>query len=82
MKRSLKTLAATTLLLLGACHSSPQGTAMTLNSKCPVSGKAVDSSIPTADFNGGKVGFCCPKCVTGWNAMSDADKQAKLAASK
>jgi hypothetical protein len=81
MKRSLKTLAAAAILLVAACNSSaPQ--AMTLNSKCPVSGKAVDSSIPTADYNGGKVGFCCPRCVTSWNAMSEADKQAKIAASK
>jgi hypothetical protein len=81
MKRSLKTLAAAAVLLLGACNSTaPQ--AVTLNSKCPVSGKAVDAAVPTADFKGGKVGFCCPKCVTSWNAMSDADKQAKVTANK
>lgn len=29
--------------------------------KCPVSGKAVDES-KTADFNSGKVAFCCGNC--------------------
>src|SRR4051812_31323609 len=30
--------------------------------KCPVSGKAVNPSAATVDFNGGKVAFCCDNC--------------------
>ncbi len=35
--------------------------------KCPVSGKAVDAS-KTADFNGGKVAFCCENCPKAFAA--------------
>lgn len=37
--------------------------------KCPVSGKAVDAT-KTADFNGGKVAFCCENCPKAFNANS------------
>ncbi len=50
-----------------------------INSKCPISGEAIDGKT-TASFQGKTVGFCCGNCASKWNAMSDADKQAKFAA--
>ncbi len=38
--------------------------------KCPVSGKAVDASA-TADYNGGKVYFCCNNCPKAFAASTD-----------
>ena len=35
--------------------------------KCPISGKAVNPDA-TADFNGGKVYFCCEKCPQAFAA--------------
>ena len=37
--------------------------------KCPVSGQPAKAD-KTADFNGGKVQFCCDKCPTAFNANS------------
>lgn len=53
-----------------------------LNSKCVVSGEDVDASSPTVDYNGGKLAFCCDKCVAKWNGMDDAGKKAAFAAKK
>lgn len=50
-----------------------------VNSKCPISGEAIDGKT-TASFQGKTVGFCCANCASKWNAMSDGDKQAKFAA--
>ena len=41
--------------------------------KCPVSGKAVDAS-KTADFNGGKVAFCCENCPKEFAKNTDKYK--------
>ena len=48
-----------------------------MNTKCPVTGEAVDPAS-TAEFKGTKVGFCCDNCIPKWDKLSDADKQAKL----
>lgn len=76
------------LLLFTGCagtandtKKSGTATAM-LNSKCVVSGEALDASSPTVDYMGGKVGFCCDKCVAKWNGMDDAAKKAAIAANK
>jgi YHS domain-containing protein len=41
--------------------------------KCPVSGKPVDAT-KTADFNGGKVAFCCENCPKAFAANPDKFK--------
>jgi hypothetical protein len=53
-----------------------------MNSKCPMSGETVDKDDPTMDYKGGKVAFCCKNCEAKFNALSDADKAAKVAAAK
>jgi hypothetical protein len=32
------------------------------------------------EFKGQKIGFCCAPCIPKWEALSDEDKAAKLAA--
>jgi hypothetical protein len=49
------------------------------NSFCPVMGKPIEAGAQTVDFHGEKVAFCCPKCQGRWDALSDAEKSAKLA---
>ncbi|MHC4607326.1 MAG: hypothetical protein ACYTAF_10425 [Planctomycetota bacterium] len=48
-----------------------------VNEKCPIMGGA-----PVADqvreFNGKKVGFCCPGCPEAWDKLSDKEKEAAL----
>lgn len=39
-----------------------------------------DASTTFVDFQGTKVGLCCDMCVAGFNAMSDEEKAAKIAA--
>jgi YHS domain-containing protein len=51
-----------------------------MNDKCPMSGMAVNKSAPTATYNGKTVGFCCGGCAAKFNALSDADKDKKIAA--
>ncbi len=38
--------------------------------KCPLSGKAVNAE-QTAEFNGGKVAFCCPNCKAAFAKAPD-----------
>lgn len=80
-----------TLFLAGACigalafagcaSSDKTAAAGPVNTKCPVSGKPVDTAH-TVSYKGQTVGFCCGNCPTKWEAMKDADKDAKLAAAK
>ena len=80
-----------TALFLGACHSDqkkaePTKTAASMgimNKKCPVSGETLGEDgwdkVTTTDYNGKKIGFCCPNCAGKFKNMSDADKAAKVA---
>ncbi len=82
MLRSLAVVAAaTTVLAMGACHSSQKATAAAapgvLNSKCPFSGETVDNNI-TTDYQGGKVAFCCNGCKGKWDKASDQAKADML----
>lgn len=47
------------------------------NSKCPISGKAVNPDV-TVKYKDVTVGLCCKGCVGAWNKLSDEDKQKKL----
>ncbi|GAB5496548.1 MAG: hypothetical protein Phyf2KO_16280 [Phycisphaerales bacterium] len=53
-----------------------------VNATCPVGGEAIAVDAGSADYNGNKVGFCCPGCKGGWNEMSDADKDQFIADAK
>jgi len=50
-----------------------------VNSRCPVAGEPIDGKTMVS-FQGQNVGFCCAGCASKWNAMTDAQKQAKLTA--
>lgn len=83
MKRSGLTLAVSvlSLALLGACESTPKsGTAgAPMNTKCPVGGEKVDSTVTTS-YNGKTVGFCCNTCKGKWDGMTAEKKSAAIAA--
>ena len=49
------------------------------NDNCPVKGGKVSRSLPTAEWRGKKVGFCCGGCQERWNAMGEAEKESAFA---
>ncbi|MFB3891669.1 MAG: hypothetical protein ACE15C_06550 [Phycisphaerae bacterium] len=66
-----------------AAPAGPNVSAGIVNSRCPIMGGAVDPlSTPdslTRTYKGQKVAFCCGGCPGRWDALADADKEAKLA---
>lgn len=83
-KLAFVALAAFTLAL-GACASNKSATAADMgivNSKCPIVPSHPATNKTIVDFKGQHVGLCCAGCVGKWNALSDADKQARLDAAK
>ena len=84
MRNLLRCACALAVLFAASCNSqkkNDESMAM-MNSKCPVSGEAIDASSPTCDYMGGKVGFCCEKCIAKWNAMDEASKKQKVDAAR
>ncbi|MFY9345844.1 MAG: hypothetical protein WAT39_25355 [Planctomycetota bacterium] len=91
MKNLARIVLVSSLFLFAGC-AGPSATdntgrgmsdaAATLNSKCVVSGEALDAKSPTVAYMGGKVGFCCKDCVAKWNDMDDAAKKAAVAKAK
>ena len=66
---------ALSLTLLGGCaNQADKAAPKTLNVNCVMTGKAIDAS-QTVDYNGGKLAFCCEKCVAKWNAMDEATRK-------
>jgi len=60
---------------------TPETTAKTVaNKECPVMGGDVDPKIPTAEWDGKTIGFCCEagKCKEKFLAMSDDEKKTAL----
>lgn len=51
----------------------------TANSMCVLNPTEHVSEGVMTEYKGAKIGFCCNGCVAKFNAMSDADKVAKLA---
>jgi hypothetical protein len=65
------------LLAFAGCAGQKQvATPGLLNSKCVVSGEPLGADAVTADYMGGKVGFCCDKCATKFAGMDEAGKKA------
>lgn len=81
---SAAALALTALIGLAGCQSTQHssGAMGMMNTKCPLSGEALPANCPSADYQGGKVGFCCNGCADKWNAMTDAQKAEHFARSK
>jgi hypothetical protein len=85
MKNLLRTAAAAAaLFVLAGCNSQPKATTNPgmLADVCIMSGEKIDASSPTADFMGGKVGFCCEKCLAKWNSLDDNGKKIAFDAVK
>ncbi|MEY3175130.1 MAG: hypothetical protein RLZZ436_3044 [Planctomycetota bacterium] len=70
------------------CEQAPNATVATTalelaNTKCPVMGNPVNASEIAPElireWNGKKVGFCCPPCLEDWAEMTDAERAEKLA---
>lgn len=86
MMRSLRCLACA-LLFLVACSpaepaptSQPSKPAVVLaNKMCPVMPEHAAGTDAVVEFEGKKVGFCCPDCIETWNKFSDEEKRAKSA---
>ena len=49
-----------------------------VNANCPIMGKPVRDDGGRADWNGQTIGFCCPKCIDKWEALSEEEKTSHL----
>ena len=58
------------------------GSAAIVNTRCPMMpARSVPADTElTRTFQGKTVGFCCAGCPAEWDALSDEEKEAKLAA--
>ena len=85
---SVVVVATLALLWLGGCKpAANSGTVaddpqpgQTVNLVCPITGNlvAVGKEVPTRNLGQKTVGFCCTNCPAQWDALSDADKKARL----
>lgn len=50
------------------------------NKNCPIMGHEIAADGGSTTWNGKTIGFCCEGCLPKWEALSDAEKAAKLAA--
>ncbi len=54
-----------------------------VNVRCPMMGTELDLANVDPDlvrtYNGQLVAFCCPMCLPQWDALSDEERDAKLA---
>lgn len=71
------------LIVLGATLActveTSQSAPTAINANCPGMGNPVDVSVPTYDWNGKTIGFCCDGCPEKFAKLSDAEKAAALA---
>ena len=75
---ALLLFASSTLLVGCADPVTPAaGATEIVNTHCPVMGGKINPEM-TADYDGGKVAFCCPPCLDEWAKMSDEEKKAAL----
>jgi hypothetical protein len=60
------------------CREVKPGTVTTVNHYCVVMPEdPVDPQI-VREFNGQRVGFCCPGCTRKWDTMTDAQKSKAI----
>ena len=55
--------------------TTPSTQPMAVNKFCPVTREPVDPSIPTIQYDGKTIGFCCSDCVKDFKA--DPEKYMK-----
>jgi hypothetical protein len=76
----------------GCCGTAPKATTAPTtapayaNTKCPMMDGKIDPAKVTPEltrvYKGQKVAFCCSGCPAAWDKLTDAEKDAKLAAAK
>ena len=49
-----------------------------VNANCPIMGNPVKDNGGRSDWNGQTIGFCCPKCIDKWEALSEEEKTSHL----
>jgi len=92
MSKILMTVMLGALLVCAGCADSSSDTAGAadvlegvsvagfLNTNCPIMGDEIDAEDGgSVEYEGHKIGFCCPKCGDKFGAMNHADKVAALA---
>ncbi|MGI9012974.1 MAG: hypothetical protein ACR2GY_01850 [Phycisphaerales bacterium] len=74
-------------ITLGGCQSQNKTNATqpvsmgVINANCPImDGHPVSAEAKTTMHKGERIGFCCDGCIGAWNKMSDAEKDAYVAA--
>ncbi len=81
MKTLILVLAAglSSALLVGCTDetTSSAGGGEAVNTYCPIMRGKIDGETST-EWNGRKIGFCCPPCVDEWAEMTDEERQAAL----
>ncbi len=64
-------------------HHAAEGDAQFANTTCPMMGNAIDPTKVTPELTRmhgeQKVAFCCGMCPPKWDALTDDEKDAKLA---
>lgn len=50
-----------------------------VNADCPIMGKPVKANGGRTAWNEQTIGFCCPKCIDQWEALSEEEKTFHLA---
>lgn len=92
----MKTLALATTaafaLACGACHHDStrhddamyhrSGSMGVVNKTCLITGEDLDDSPKVVSYKGKNYGCCCGGCIKKFNAMSDEQKAACIAAAK
>ena len=51
--------------------TAPSTQPMASNKLCPVTKEPVDASMPTVEYKGKTIGFCCPDCVKSFKENPD-----------
>jgi hypothetical protein len=85
--RRIGALVTTCAIFVTGCEQAPEAVTTAAielaNTKCPVMGNpvAAEETPPELirEWNGKKVGFCCPPCLEDWAEMTDAERAEKLA---
>jgi len=66
----------------GAAVAEKEAPAKVVNDTCPITGLKFDpakvSDNRIREFDGKKIGFCCPKCPPVWDKLTDEQKREKL----
>ncbi len=81
MKPQHAALVCVLLLCVAGCSEvgpgTPAAASEIINTHCPVMGGEIDGET-FVEWNGNKVGFCCPPCIDDWKDMADAERTEKL----